>query len=422
MNVLLLLVALLGHGFLWAGMINRLHALGLRRWFILGTTVAFLTCTAVIPILLGQACLAHVGTTVVPYPRSVPLLGTSSAERDPPPSRCLEQTVAHAIEQCGLSEQNGFVATYFIVCWAIVPITLVRLVYVRWRQGTPDIVRFHGRRRIPIDIRAAARKPGENRHHWAARLPCNEILRLETTHWAFDVPRLPAALDGLLIAHLSDFHITGFVGKSFFREAVRVANELQPDLTMLTGDMIDATECFDWIPDTLGQLTARHGVYFILGNHDRRVDTDRLRRALEQCGLIDLSVETRQIEINGCPIHLLGNERPWIDRASVCGTASHGRDGRAISIALAHTPDQLAWARANDVDLLLTGHTHGGQIRIPPFGAIFSPTLSGVKHLSGVYHVPPTILHVTRGVSGDIPIRWNCPPEVAHLRLRFHSL
>ncbi len=93
-------------------------------------------------------------------------------------------------------------------------------------------------------------------------------------------------------------------------------------------------------------------------------------------------------------------------------------DADALRIALAHCPDQLRWARAWGADLMLAGHTHGGQIRIPPLGAIFSPTRHGVKYVSGVFYSPPTILHVSRGVSGDIPIRWNCPPEIACLRLR----
>ena len=67
---------------------------------------------------------------------------------------------------------------------------------------------------------------------------------------------------------------------------------------------------------------------------------------------------------------------------------------------------------------MLAGHTHGGQIRIPPLGAIFSPTWRGVRYVSGIFYAPPTILHVTRGVSGDVPVRWNCPPEIALLRLR----
>ena len=88
-----------------------------------------------------------------------------------------------------------------------------------------------------------------------------------------------------------------------------------------------------------------------------------------------------------------------------------------LRIVLSHSPDQLGWARAQDADLMLAGHTHGGQIRIPPLGAIFSPSVWGVKHISGVYYSPPTILHVTRGISGGTPARWLCPPEIARLKL-----
>ena len=79
----------------------------------------------------------------------------------------------------------------------------------------------------------------ENSHHLLARLPLNEILRLDVTDWTLDVPRLAPALDGLSIVHLSDFHFTGRVGKAFFREVVRTSNELQPDLVALTGDLVD---------------------------------------------------------------------------------------------------------------------------------------------------------------------------------------
>ena len=219
------------------------------------------------------------------------------------------------------------------------------------------------------------------------------------------------------------------MGKAYFHEVVRISNELQPDLVCMTGDIVDRSACLDWIPDTLGRLTARHGVYFILGNHDRRVDAGRLRRMLEQSGLVSLGGRWLPIEIGGAPVLLAGNERPWFDgpvrvranappawRATWRG--SHRDDLRSLRIVLAHTPDQFAWARSHDADLMLAGHTHGGQIRIPPLGAIFSPTAEGVKYISGVFYVPPTILHVTRGVSGDIPVRWNCRPEIAHLRLR----
>jgi uncharacterized protein len=168
----------------------------------------------------------------------------------------------------------------------------------------------------------------------------------------------------------------------------------------------------------LGQLSARHGAYFILGNHDRSVDVVRLRRSLTHSGLIDLGGRWLQVELRGTPVVLAGNERPWIASSADLQSCPPPAPAGPLRIALAHTPDQFAWARANHIDLLLAGHTHGGQICIPPLGAIFTPTAQGVKYISGVFYRPPTILHVSRGISGDTPIRWNCRPEIAHLRLR----
>jgi uncharacterized protein len=85
--------------------------------------------------------------------------------------------------------------------------------------------------------------------------------------------------------------------------------------------------------------------------------------------------------------------------------------------ALSHSPDQIEWAQSNDVDLLLAGHLHGGQIRIPIIGPILAPSRRGVEYSSGVFLIPPTIMHVSRGISGEVPIRMNCPPEVTKLVL-----
>jgi predicted MPP superfamily phosphohydrolase len=401
MDFLLLLFALLGHAFFWIGLVNRLHALGFRRRII---NVATLTC-----FLL--AAVMPFGIVVWLYMKS--------------PHGCAIVPWRLAAREFG---QNGLVKAYAVGCWTVAAATLLRLVWLRWALRTPPLVRFHGRRRAKIDARAAEYSTAETAHHFITRLPLNEILRLDVTDWTLDVPRLAPALDGLSIVHLSDLHFTGRVGKAFFREVVRTSNELQPDLVALTGDLFESAEFLDWIPDTLGRLTARYGVYFILGNHDRRThDLPRLRRTLDQSGLIDMGGRRRQIEINGHPVLLLGNELPWTNsegdvESDMCGTHPPAACGFAPSapplrIVLAHTPDQLAWARAQDADLMLAGHTHGGQICIPPLGAIFSPSLWGVKHISGIYYSPPTILHVTRGVSGDTPIRWNCPPEVARIKL-----
>jgi uncharacterized protein len=211
--------------------------------------------------------------------------------------------------------------------------------------------------------------------------------------------------------------LTGRVGKAYFREVVRTSNELQPDLVALTGDLVESAARLDWIPDTFGQLQSRHGVYFLLGNHDLLThDVARLRQTLVQSGLVDLGGRQRQIEIKGETALLAGSERPWIDNRPAALSCADG--ATPLRIVLAHTPDQLGWARRQNADLILAGHTHGGQIRIPPLGAIFSPSLWGVKHVAGIYYAPPTILHVSRGVSGDTPVRWRCPPELTHITLR----
>ena len=189
-------------------------------------------------------------------------------------------------------------------------LTLLRLVWLRVVRRPPAILRFHGRRRAEINV-ASATAAGKPAHHWLARLPLNEILQLEVSQGVLDVPRLAPKLDRLSIVHLSDLHLTGRVGKAYFHEVVRASNELQPDLVCITGDIVDRSACLDWIPDTLGRLTARHGVYFILGNHDLRVDAGRLRRMLEQSGLVNLGDRWLAIEIAGTPVLLAGNQRPW---------------------------------------------------------------------------------------------------------------
>lgn len=252
---------------------------------------------------------------------------------------------------------------------------------------------------------------------WIARLPGNEIFQLEFNEIELAMDRLPPALDGLRMVHLSDLHIAGRIGKPFFDAVVARINGLQPDLVAITGDLIDDERYLSWLPATLGQLETRHGVFYVLGNHDTRVDLRRLRLTLSEAGLTDVGGTSRVVAVRDAHILLAGNELPWIVPAAAMRPVE-ADDEVQLRVLLAHSPDQFAWARHYEFDLMLAGHTHGGQIRLPLWGAVANPSRHGMEYASGVFYMPPTILHVSRGVSALLPIRWNCRPEVTLLVLR----
>jgi len=400
-DLVLLLPAVIGHGYLWAAYFNHTHSTPQPRWLMDASTAGGFACAVSIPVALGMGLVRG----------ELDLVGLGPAS---------------AIVWLG--------RVYVAAAWMAGVVATVRWGWLRLLRRPPDVLR-HDRTRpargespAPSDhhvVRGSpdpapqGECPARSDHHFLTRLPGNDILRLEIAERAVEVARLPEALDRLTIVHLSDLHFTGRVRKSYFQEVVRQSNELEPDLVAITGDVTDFPEYADWVPDTLGRLTSRHGAYFILGNHDARSRPDRIRRALTDSGLVDLGGRWLETEIDGEPVILAGNELPWIPPAADLEHAPpHSPDGGPLRIALAHSPDQLRWARAHDVDLLLAGHTHGGQIRIPGLGPILSASRLGVAYSSGTFHVPPTIMHVSRGISATFPLRFRCPPELVKLVLR----
>ena len=388
MYLVLMLLALVGHGFLWAAFFNLTHCTSLPRWIVAPLTVVGFAAAVLIPLAFEARYLA--GGLAVLAPRG-PLGWTAGV--------------------------------YLVVCSIAGGVTVIRWVGRRVLGRPPALVR-HERRRLCRPLEAAdcdATNP--DAHGFLTRFPGNQTLLLEITERAVEVPRLPQTLDRLSIVHLSDLHFTGRVGRAYFDQVVRHANQLDADLVAITGDLIDKSRCIDWVPQTLGKLTSRYGSYFVLGNHDVWIDTDRLRRTLVESGLVDLGGRWIEIRVRGEPVILAGNELPWIVPA---GDLEHApprsSDGGPLRIALAHSPDQLSWARGHDVDLFLAGHTHGGQICLPLIGPLLSATRVGVKYSSGIYHTPPTLVHITRGISGSIPLRFNCPPEITKLVLRAAAL
>ncbi|MHB8861657.1 MAG: metallophosphoesterase, partial [Pirellulaceae bacterium] len=250
-----------------------------------------------------------------------------------------------------------------------------------------------------------------------AAIPGNQILTVHAHHKVVQVAGLPPALDGLRIAQITDLHMTGQLTRPFFDVTIDCTNRWQPDVVTVTGDLVDDPACVAWLPATLGRLRSRYGVYAILGNHDQRlVDVARLRQTLIDCGIEDLGGRCQVRTMRGVPILLAGNECPWFPPAPPI--VWEAGQPRPFSILLSHSPDQFPWARRHGFNLMLAGHTHGGQICFPLVGPIVCPSRYGVWYASGLFERRPTLMHVSRGLSGVHPLRFRCPPELTLLELR----
>ena len=311
---------------------------------------------------------------------------------------------------------NSVVLVHGVFCSLLTLGWLFRRWQLRSTAGTDVLIANHTR---VVDM-AGHRGAHSGATRLLAAIPGNEFFSVHVQKKELLLPRWPSALDGFKIAHLSDMHMSGRVGIGFYEQIVEATNELQPDLVFITGDFFDHTACLDWTERTFARLQSPLGTFFVLGNHDKRVGADRVRQQLVQAGLNDLGGLQTRLEVRGEALHLAGTERPWLRHCGELGsqTPPGEQPPRPFRILLSHSPDQFPWARTQQVDLMLAGHTHGGQIRLPGIGAPLVHSRLPVEFTGGICVRPPTTLHVSRGLCGLTPIRWNCPPELALLCLR----
>ena len=296
--------------------------------------------------------------------------------------------------------------TYFVVRWA-------------WRKFQPTPAAITSNRRTIVN---AQHELGENIYRTPLamtlkKIPFNQAHLIAVESVEFTLENLPQELEGLKICQLSDFHLTGQLDRSFFERAVEEANRFEPDLIFITGDLLDEHKCLDWIEPVFGTLKAKHGTFFVRGNHDLRIaDQNAFLQRLEASGMKWVGGQNLSIDINGTKIGLIGNELPWHLGAETL--TPDALDNYSFRILLTHTPDQIEWARKFNFDLIFAGHNHGGQIAFPWIGPIVAPSKYGVLYASGTFQIDQSIMHVSRGLSGDECIRINCPPEVGCFTLR----
>ena len=243
-----------------------------------------------------------------------------------------------------------------------------------------------------------------------ARLPGNEIYSLEIVERELRLARLPARWDGISILHITDLHLNGTPDRRFFEWATDRCVDLKCDVATITGDVMDNLDVMEWLPTTLGKIDAPLGRYFVLGNHDLHAGGDAIRAAMERIGWTSVAGRVVRTACRDAEWVIGGTESPWAgERPSMEAKSS----SNAFRLLLSHAPHLIHWARARQVDLVLAGHLHGGQIQWPIIGPI-----AGGRFHSGLFDLPPTVMHVGRGLGQMAPIRWGCRPEITKLVLR----
>ncbi|HVP68486.1 MAG TPA: metallophosphoesterase [Anaeromyxobacteraceae bacterium] len=229
-------------------------------------------------------------------------------------------------------------------------------------------------------------------------------------------PGLDPAHDGVRVAHLSDIHVGSLTPPERIRSAIDLANARRPDLVVLTGDYLTQDRRgVGLVRELLGGFQGP--VFATLGNHDRWVDPRGAAAALEHLGYEVLENENTAVRIRGEPLTVVGIDDLKTRHADPARAVAGARRGSRLYLAhVPRTADVLAGR--GEACVLLSGHTHGGQVNIP----VLMPALrwiAGEPYQSGLYSVGPVRLYVNRGVGNvGLPLRVNAPPEVALLTLR----
>lgn len=253
------------------------------------------------------------------------------------------------------------------------------------------------------------------------------LVRLDVT-----LPRLPPSFDGLTIAQLSDFHFDPYFSVTPIQKATRMVIEEKPDLLVLTGDFVTlpmlkthatvmtALRQIEPCADLLCQVRAPLGTWAVLGNHDVFTNASHVEAVLRRTGIQVLRNRAVPFERDAARIWLAGVDDVLAGKDDLDKTLRGVPASEAV-VLLAHEPDYADQAAGYPIDLQLSGHSHGGQVRLPFIGAPFLPELA-VKYPLGLRQVGRLILYTNPGVGTiRVHVRWNCPPEVTIFRLRAPS-
>src|SRR5262245_5339395 len=234
-----------------------------------------------------------------------------------------------------------------------------------------------------------------------------------------DIEGLPEAFDGYRIVQISDLHCGPFASGRRVARWVAAANRLEPDLIAVTGDLIASGNAFvDVVAGALGGLRAPDGAFAAMGNHDYFGDGEAMVSALESAGLTVLRNRGLELRRDGAAIYLAGVDDTWSRRHDL-PRALAARPPGMPAVLLAHDPVLFPEAAGHGVDLVLSGHTHGGQVAVPLLARKLNLARLITQFTSGMYKSGTSTLYVNRGLgTTGPPVRLAVAPEIAVLTLR----
>jgi predicted MPP superfamily phosphohydrolase len=254
-----------------------------------------------------------------------------------------------------------------------------------------------------------------------------EIARheLEIIYLTITLPRLPDAFVGMKIVHISDFHFEQYTEAAFLDAIVRKVNAVAPDLVVLTGDFVSNKPLPGHFSVGLGYRCAEHLSrltcplrYAVLGNHDCLVGSHAITDALHTHGIPVLGNRSVPLERNGERVWLAGIKDVLEENPDLGAALPASRSKKEPVILLAHEPDFADYVVGRQVDLVLSGHTHGGQILLPLLPPLLLPDM-GTKYVHGLFRMRDGMqLYVNRGIGAvTLPFRFRCKPEVTVITL-----
>ncbi|HMQ03784.1 MAG TPA: metallophosphoesterase [Pyrinomonadaceae bacterium] len=228
--------------------------------------------------------------------------------------------------------------------------------------------------------------------------------------------RLPKKLDGFRIIHLSDIHHSPFTSYDHITRTVKVANRLKPDMFVLTGDYVShETSYIKPVADLMGELKAEFGTHACLGNHDHWTDPDLITNSFRDAGINMLVNEGIRLNARGASFWLAGVDDHMVGKTDLLA-ALRGSYPDEMKLLLAHNPIIFRKAVRYGIDLTLSGHTHGGQVRVRER---HKRLIRRRKLSNGLHSRRDSQIYITRGIGTVVlPVRYQCPPEITLLELR----